>query len=101
VLHDDAGYLVVAVSSTHRLQLDTLRDRLGHGLNLATEAEIGRTFGCCEVGAVPAIGAAYGLPVMCDESLATEPAVHFEAGNDMELVRADGPALGSLMKNAT
>ena len=101
VLHDDAGYLIAVVPSTHRLELDTLQNRLGHGLNLATEAEIGRIFDDCEVGAVPAIGAAYGLRVLCDESLASESEVHFEAGNHVELVRVDAPAFGALMQGAT
>lgn len=101
VLHDDSGYLVAVVPSTHRLELDTLQGRLGHGVNLATEAEIGRIFDDCEVGAVPAIGAAYGLRVLCDECLASESEVHFEAGNHVELVRVDGPAFGALMQGAT
>jgi Ala-tRNA(Pro) deacylase len=101
VLHDDAGYLIAVLPSTHRLELDALQSRLGPGLNLATETEIGRIFDDCEVGAVPAIGAAYGLRVLCDESLASESEVHFEAGNHVELVRVDGPAFGALMQGAT
>ena len=101
VLHDDSGYLIAVVPSTHRLELDALRDRLGRRMSLATEAEIGGIFDDCEIGAVPAIGAAYGLRVLCDESLASEAEVHFEAGNHVELVRVDRPAFGALMKDAT
>lgn len=101
VLHDDAGYLIAVVPSTHRVELDALRDQLGRRLNLATEAEIGEIFDDCETGAVPAIGAAYGVRVLCDESLAAESEVHFEAGNHVELVRVDRPAFGTLMKDAT
>lgn len=101
VLHDGAGYLVAVLPATHRLELDALQDRLGRRLNLATEAEIGKIFDDCETGAVPAIGAAYGLQVLCDESLASESEVHFEAGNHVELVRVDRPAFGTLMKDAT
>jgi Ala-tRNA(Pro) deacylase len=101
VLRDDGGYVVAVVPSTHRIELDTLRDRLGRSLDLATEDEISEIFDDCETGAVPAIGAAYGLPVLCDESLAAQPAVLFEAGNHQELVRVDGRAFGALMKDAT
>lgn len=101
VLHDDGGYVVAVVPSTHRLELDTLEERLGRHLDLASETEISGLFDDCETGAVPAIGAAYGLPVLCDESLASAPEVHFEAGNHVELVRVDGRAFGALMKDAT
>jgi Ala-tRNA(Pro) deacylase len=92
---------MAVVPSTHRVELDALQDRLGRRLNLATEAEIGQIFDDCEIGAVPAVGAAYGLQVLCDESLASASAVHFEAGNHVELVRVDGPGFGALMKDAT
>ena len=101
VLRDDGRYVVAVVPSTHRLELDTLRDRLGPSVDLATEDEIRELFDDCETGAVPAIGAAYGLPVLCDESLASEAEVHFEAGNHVELVRVDGDTFGTLMKGAT
>jgi Ala-tRNA(Pro) deacylase len=101
VLHDAAGYLIAVVPSAHRIELNTLQDQLGRRLNLATEAEIAELFDDCELGAVPAIGAAYGINVICDESLAAESEVYFEAGNHVELVRVDRPAFGALMKDAT
>jgi Ala-tRNA(Pro) deacylase len=101
VLHDGADYLVAVVPSTHRLELDALRDRLGRPVSLATEAEISGIFHDCDIGAIPPIGSAYGLKVFCDEDLAAAPAVHFEAGNHIELVRVDGRAFEALMKDAT
>jgi Ala-tRNA(Pro) deacylase len=101
VLHDGPEYLVAVVPSTHRLELDAVQDQLGRPVSLATEAEICALFDDCEIGAVPAIGSAYGLKVFCDEGLAAEPEVHFEAGNHVELVRVEGPAFGTLMKDAT
>lgn len=100
VLHDAEGYLVAVVPSTHRVELDTLQGQLGRRLNLATEAEIAALFNDCDVGAAPAIGAAYGVNVMCDESLATQPEIYFDAGNHMELVRVDRSAFETLMQGA-
>jgi Ala-tRNA(Pro) deacylase len=101
VLHDGADYLIAVVPSTHRLELDALQDQLGRPVSLATEAEICGIFDDCETGAIPAIGSAYGLKVFCDEGLAAESEVLFEAGNHVELVRVEGPAFGTLMKDAT
>ena len=38
-------------------------------------------FDDCEFGAVPPVGAAYGLPVLLDESLDGASELHFEAGD--------------------
>lgn len=101
VLHDSEGYLVAVVPSTHRVELDTLQDQLGRRLDLASETEIATLFDDCDIGAAPAIGAAYGVNVLCDESLATEPEIYFEAGDHIELVRVDQPAFETLMQGAS
>lgn len=100
VLHDDQGHLLVVVPSTHRVELDTLGRLLNRRLNLATESEIGELFDDCELGAVPPVGAAYGLKVMLDESLAAQPEVYFEAGDHRELLHVSAEAFGKLMESA-
>jgi len=86
-LHDEAGYLLAVVPSTHRVEVDTLNRLLGRTLNLATEDEIGDLFDDCEVGAVPPIGAAYGIETVIDESLTAPSELCFEAGDHRSLVR--------------
>lgn len=86
VLHDDRGYLLAVVPSTHRVELDALRGVLNRRLSLATEGEIAKLFGDCDVGAVPPVGAAYGIDVVLDESLATQPDVYLEAGDHESLL---------------
>ena len=100
VLHDDRGYLLAVVPSTHRVELGTLHDLLGRSLNLATEAEITNLFGDCDVGAVPPVGAAYGLKVVLDESLLGQPEVFFEGGDHASLVHVSGDDFASLMADA-
>ena len=48
------------------MKFDSLRDVLGKRSGLVMEAEIARLFDDCEFGAVPPVGAAYGLPMHVD-----------------------------------
>jgi Uncharacterized conserved protein len=52
------------------MELDTLQGPLNLRLGLATENEIAELFDDCEIGAIPPVGAAYGLAVIIDESVA-------------------------------
>lgn len=100
VVHHGDGYVLAVVPSTHRVELGALRDVLGRRPGLATEAEIARLFDDCEFGAVPPVGAAYGLPVLLDESLDGASELHFEGGDHTTLVRVGGDAFRALMKDA-
>jgi Ala-tRNA(Pro) deacylase len=100
VLHDDGGYLLAVVPSTHRLELDTLQRFLDRRMNLASEREIAGLFDDCEIGAVPPVGAAYGLDVVVDESVTSQPDVYFEGGDHRSLVRVSGSDFAALVSEA-
>jgi Ala-tRNA(Pro) deacylase len=100
VIHHDGGYVLAVVPSTHRVELGVVRDILGGRPGLATEAEIARLFDDCELGAVPPIGAAYGLPVLLDESLDGAADLYFEGGDHRTLVHVSGDAFQTLTKDA-
>ncbi|HYZ32617.1 MAG TPA: YbaK/EbsC family protein, partial [Crenalkalicoccus sp.] len=63
-------------------------------------AEIARLFDDCELGAVPPIGAAYGVPVLVDESLDGAAELYFEGGDHRTLVHVGGAAFRALTKDA-
>lgn len=100
VVHQKDTYGLVVVPSSYRVELDTLADFLGERLCLATENEIADLFDDCDNGAVPPVGAAYGLPVALDESLKDATEVYFEGGDHRTLVHVDGNAFKVLMKDA-
>lgn len=100
VLHDDRGYLLAVIPSTHRLELDSVRRLLDRSMSLATEDEIARLFSDCELGAVPPVGPAYGLSVLVDESLSDQPEVYFEGGDHRNLVQVKGADFETLMRGA-
>ncbi|MFQ5984758.1 MAG: aminoacyl-tRNA deacylase [Alphaproteobacteria bacterium] len=100
VLHDAKGYVLAVIPATHRLELDTVQRLLDRRLNLASEGEIGELFKDCDLGAVPAVGAAYGLDVILDEILVGQPDVFFEGGDHSSLVHVGGQEFEKLMANA-
>jgi hypothetical protein len=54
----------------------------------------------CAVGALPPAGAAYGLEVLLDESLAGQPEVYFEAGDHTRLIGLSGAGFRKLLADA-
>jgi Ala-tRNA(Pro) deacylase len=97
MLKDATGYLLAVLPASHHLQLDALKALTGRSLSLVGEDEIGRTFHDCEVGAMPPIGMAYGLPVVVEESLLKGPEVYLEGGDHTTLLRITREAFTELM----
>ncbi|WP_026332966.1 aminoacyl-tRNA deacylase [Thioalkalivibrio sp. ALE20] len=98
VLVEDAGHYMLAVlPATRRLQFGKLHYMLGEHVGLATEEEVRSVFPDCEHGAVPALGTAWGLEVLLDESLAAQDRIYVEGGDHVSLIRLDGPAFRNLL----
>ncbi len=100
VIQDGEEYLLAVVPTSHRVELGALQDLTGNDLGMASEAEIARLFDDCDLGAVPPIGAAYGLAVVLDDSLDGLSEVYFEGGDHTSLVHVGGDTFRSLMKDA-
>ncbi len=100
VLQDEDGYMLVAVPSTHRVELDALGRAFDRSVNLATESGISELFDDCAVGAVPPIGNAYGIEILLDESLTALSDIYFEAGDHRSLVHMSGTDFAFLMIDA-
>lgn len=99
VVHRGQDYVLVVVPSSHRIELSAIQKELGPDASLATEEEIAALFDDCELGAVPPIGAAYGLPVLLDDTLVQTDEVYFEGGDHTTLVRVSGDSFHRLMKD--
>ncbi|MGV3655778.1 MAG: aminoacyl-tRNA deacylase [Noviherbaspirillum sp.] len=100
ILGDRQGYVAAVIPSTYQLRLSELREQTGRQLELAREEDLGKLFTDCEVGAVPPLGAAYGVQTYLDESLAQKPEIYFEAGNHEALIRMSTDQFLDLMEQA-
>ena len=100
VLEDDFGYLMAVLPADQHVQLGKLSKELSCRLRLATEGELKRMFDDCEPGAIPSLGAAYGLRMIVDDSLADEAEIYFEAGDHEQLIQMSGSDFMALMEGA-
>ena len=86
VLRRDGGYMLAVMPASHRLDLSELKVKIGDDVDMATETEINRLFADCANGAVPAIGACYGLDLIIDDSIDKLPEIYVEAGDHETLL---------------
>jgi len=101
VVLEDATHAVMAVlPASRRLELRELQASNGRALRLATETELKYLFSDCEPGAVPPVGAVYGIETIWDDSLMEQPETYFEAGDHETLVHMKTRDFIGLMKGA-
>lgn len=86
VLRTKDRFMLAVVPASHHIRLGALRRHLGEEVGLATEEEIHLLFGDCDLGAVPAIGDAYGVETIIDDTLLGAGEVYFEGGDHRTLV---------------
>ena len=90
VLSDGGRYTLAVLPASHHLQLSDLRRELGHEVHLASEPEAADVFRDCALGAVPAVGACYGLDVIIDTSIDQQQELYFEGGDHTALFYVNG-----------
>jgi len=98
VLKDGNGFMLALLPASRHIQFDELRKVAGEYLDIANEEQVEALFPDCEPGSVPAIGAAYGLNVIVEDSLADQPDLYLEAGDHANLIRISGANFKKLVK---
>jgi Ala-tRNA(Pro) deacylase len=86
---DDRDALIV-IDAPDQVDLVKARKVLGHEtVRLLTESELAALAPDCEVGAIPAVGALFGLPTYADYAIGDDPEISFNAGTHGCAVRVD------------
>lgn len=101
ILEDETGYVMAVIPANRHLKIRELNHKIKRSLGLATEMELLHLFKDCAIGAIPAIGQAYGLETVVDESLMMCSDVYFEAGDHEKLVHVKGPSFRKLFYDST
>jgi Ala-tRNA(Pro) deacylase len=87
--HDGRTVLLV-LDAPDRLDLAKARRVLDtQDVRLLTEAELTALAPDCEVGAIPAVGKLFGVPIIADHAVREDPAISFNAGSHRFSVRVD------------
>jgi Ala-tRNA(Pro) deacylase len=98
---DEEDYLLAVVPASARVDRSALKAMVGQRrLELADEDEVALLFPDCEVGAIPAVGLAYGIGTVVDDSLLEADEVYFEGGDHEHLVKVTGGSFQRLMAGA-
>jgi len=100
LVKDSSDYLLAVVPGEHYLDVKSLGEHLNRDLQMADESELGKLFVDCKEGAVPALGIAYGLTTLVDESLLEQPELYFEAGDHESLIHVKEADFEILMEGA-
>lgn len=100
LLHDASGYLLAIVPATHKVRLGKLHKQFARYLSLADEDDINELFDDCSIGAIPALGKAYDMDVIYDDTLSQRMDIYFEAGDHTSLVHVSSKDFTALLDDA-
>jgi Ala-tRNA(Pro) deacylase len=82
------GLVMAVLPAKCQVSVNRVQEILGDDtVALATEADFAQTFAGCEIGAMPAFGNLYGVPVYLDQDLLDEQTIAFPAGTHHEVIR--------------
>ena len=99
VLEDDEGRRLMALLPAHyRISLHKLRDQLNVlELKIVNEEQVYKLFNDCAPGAVPAVGQAYNMSTVYDETLDQLVDIFLEGGDHETLIHLTHKQFEKLM----
>ena len=98
VLSTRNDHVVAVVPASRKVELAKAGGCIGQPVALATEADLAKLFPDCDAGAIPPVGAAYGLRTVIDDSLEEHQDLYFEAGDHRTLIHVTGDEFHRLMR---
>jgi Ala-tRNA(Pro) deacylase len=100
LVKDAEGYLLAVIPASHHIEMERLSRLTGRHLSLADEDEVADVFPDCSVGAVPPVGAPYGLDCVVDDSLTGQPEAFLEGGDHATLLQVTAEEFARLTRGA-
>lgn len=94
----DSRLYCLALPAPRRVHLGRLGQALGVRCALATTTRVRAVFDDCDSDSIPAVGQAYGLPVLLDVALAPCDPVYLESGRSHTLLALSGRHFRELMR---
>jgi len=84
--HEDRKLMAV-LPAKNKISISAINDNLRGSYKLLKEQEINQMFKDCEHGAIPPVGDAFNIHMICDEMLDNLDHVYIEAGDHRTLLR--------------
>lgn len=83
----DGSPMLAVLPANHHIDLAKLETHLGASmLELLPEEDLAKFFPDCELGAIPALGNLYGMPVCIASNFAKQQMIVFHAGTHEEVI---------------
>lgn len=100
VLEDEEGYVMAVLPATHRLDENAIKTVTHRNLHLANEIELADLFHDCQLGAIPAVGQAFGIETIVDTALFEQGDIYFEGGDHENVIHLRGDDFEKLMQSS-
>lgn len=84
--HEDRKLMAV-LPAKNKISLSAINDNLMGSYKLLKEQKVYQIFSDCEHGAIPPVGDAFNMHMICDEMLDQLDYVYIEAGDHRQLLR--------------
>ena len=97
--HEDRKLMAV-LPAKNKISLSAINDELMGSYKLLKEKEVYRMFSDCEHGAIPPVGDAFNMHMICDELLDQLDYVYLEAGDHRQLLRINHEDFETMAANS-
>lgn len=92
--------LVAMIPADQNVHLGKLAQDFGDEFSLAEEYRVRELFSDCEPGVIPGLPNAWGVDMVWDDSLMTQPDIYLEAGDHERLVHVETRYLNEMFAEA-
>jgi len=92
-------YLMASLPANSRVSLTDVNDLMGKYYHLANEHTLQELFPDCAKGAIPAMGAAYKMSMIVDNSLLTVDSVYIESGDHRNFIKISNNEYSDLVED--
>lgn len=100
LLRDQTGYLMAVIPASNKLEVGTLRTLTQRNFEIAPEGDLPALFRDCDLGALPALADAYGIPCIWEDDLAAHREIYLEGGDHESLLQISGNDFQRLMRRS-
>lgn len=88
IVKADGKFVMCVLSASRKIDLRALKNQMGaKSVELADEADMGKIFSDCELGAEPPFGNLYDLPTIVDKALQDDDHIIFQGGSHEKAIR--------------
>ena len=97
LLESDDGPVAAGMSADRKVCLGPFRQDFGEHVHLADEATVRNLFSDCDPGTMPCLTTAWGVEMVWEDELLSQPDLYLETGDDTRLLHVETRALAGIL----